>query len=62
MKRQEYLNKLKGQVSFIQGDEAAAYGALYAGCNFFAGYPITPASEVAEVMAGELPKVDGYYI
>jgi len=47
---------------FIQGDEAAAYGAVYAGCNFFAGYPITPASEIAELMARELPKVDGYYV
>ncbi len=44
------------------GDEAAAYGALYAGCNFFAGYPITPASEIAEVMARELPRSDGYYV
>jgi len=50
------------RVQFIQGDEAAAYGAIYAGCNFFAGYPITPASEVAEVMAKELPRVNGYYI
>ena len=46
----------------MQGDEAVVYGSLYAGCNFFAGYPITPASEVAEVMAAELPHVDGYYI
>jgi len=44
------------------GDEAVALGALYAGCDFFGGYPITPASEVAEVMARELPKVGGYYI
>ncbi|MFC1513564.1 2-oxoacid:acceptor oxidoreductase subunit alpha [candidate division KSB1 bacterium] len=50
------------KVQFIQGDEAAAYGALYAGCNFFAGYPITPASEIAEVMAEELPKVNGFYV
>ncbi|MFC2131494.1 2-oxoacid:acceptor oxidoreductase subunit alpha [Bacteroidota bacterium] len=62
MKRDEYLNTLKGKTLFIQGDEAAAYGALYAGCNFFAGYPITPASEVAELMAKELPKTGGYYI
>ncbi|TAL68136.1 MAG: 2-oxoacid:acceptor oxidoreductase subunit alpha [Bacteroidetes bacterium] len=62
MTRENYLNKLKNQTRFIQGDEAAAYGALYAGCNFFAGYPITPASEVAELMARELPKSGGYYI
>ncbi|MBU1711467.1 MAG: 2-oxoacid:acceptor oxidoreductase subunit alpha, partial [Proteobacteria bacterium] len=39
------------------GDEACAYGALYAGCDFFAGYPITPASEIAEMLAAELPKM-----
>ncbi|MEE9151134.1 MAG: 2-oxoacid:acceptor oxidoreductase subunit alpha [Thermoplasmata archaeon] len=44
------------------GDEAAAYGALFARCNFFGGYPITPASETAEAMARELPNVNGYYI
>ena len=47
---------------FMTGDEAIAYGALYAGCRFFAGYPITPASEVAETMSKELPKVDGRYV
>jgi 2-oxoglutarate ferredoxin oxidoreductase subunit alpha len=39
----------------IQGNEACAFGALYAGCNFFAGYPITPSSEVMEILAHELP-------
>lgn len=62
MKREKYFESLKNQDYFVQGDEAAAYGALYAGCNFFAGYPITPASEVAETMAKELPKTGGYYI
>lgn len=47
---------------FMTGDEAIAYGALYAGCRFFAGYPITPASEVAETMSAELPKVGGRYV
>ncbi|ALM74530.1 2-oxoacid:acceptor oxidoreductase subunit alpha [Thermococcus barophilus] len=47
---------------FMQGDEAIAYGAIFAGCRFYAGYPITPASEIAETMARELPKVKGYYI
>jgi 2-oxoglutarate ferredoxin oxidoreductase subunit alpha len=46
----------------LQGNEACAYGALYAGCRFFAGYPITPSTEVAEVMARELPKVGGRFI
>ncbi len=50
------------KVAFLQGNEAAAQGALYAGCNFFAGYPITPSTEVAEVMSIELPKVGGKFI
>jgi len=58
----DYLNRFAGRSYFMQGDEAVAYGSLYAGCDFFAGYPITPASEIAEVMAAELPHVDGYYI
>jgi 2-oxoglutarate ferredoxin oxidoreductase subunit alpha len=47
---------------FMSGDEASAEGALSAGCNFFAGYPITPATEVAERMARRLPEVGGFYI
>lgn len=50
------------KVAFLQGNEAAAHGALYAGCNFFGGYPITPSTEVAEVMSAELPKVGGKFI
>ncbi len=58
----QYLSKLSGQMRFALGDEAVAYGALFAGCKFFGGYPITPASEVAETMARELPHVEGYYV
>lgn len=50
------------KVAFLQGNEAAAHGALYAGCSFFGGYPITPSTEVAEVMSVELPKVGGKFI
>ncbi|MSN24408.1 MAG: 2-oxoacid:acceptor oxidoreductase subunit alpha [Geobacter sp.] len=50
------------KVAFMQGNEAAAHGALYAGCTFFGGYPITPSTEVAEVMSVELPKVGGKFI
>ncbi len=50
------------KVAFLQGNEAATYGALYAGCNFFAGYPITPSTEVAEVMSAELPKIGGKFL
>ncbi|MHC4609640.1 MAG: 2-oxoacid:acceptor oxidoreductase subunit alpha [Planctomycetota bacterium] len=58
----QYLSGLSGQVRFALGDEAAAYGALFGGCTFFGGYPITPASEVAETMARELPNLDGFYV
>jgi 2-oxoglutarate ferredoxin oxidoreductase subunit alpha len=44
------------------GDHACAEGALAAGCRFFAGYPITPATEVAERMADRLPEVGGIYV
>ena len=47
---------------FMNGDEACAEGAIAAGCRFFAGYPITPATEVAERMARRLPEVSGIYI
>jgi len=47
---------------FMNGDIAAAEGAIAAGCRFFAGYPITPATEVAERMAERLPEVNGRYI
>jgi 2-oxoglutarate ferredoxin oxidoreductase subunit alpha len=47
---------------FMNGDTAAAEGALAAGCTFFAGYPITPATEVAERMSERMPQVDGIYI
>jgi 2-oxoglutarate ferredoxin oxidoreductase subunit alpha len=60
--RQSRLAEFENRTLFLLGDEAAAYGALYAGCDFFAGYPITPASEIAEVMSRELPRVDGYYV
>ena len=47
---------------FLLGDYAAAEGAILAGCRFFAGYPITPATEIAERMSTRLPQVDGIYI
>src|SRR5512137_1662405 len=52
---------LQGQF-FITGDEACAEGAISAGCRFFAGYPITPASEIAERMARRLPRIGGVYV
>jgi len=49
-------------VYFAEGDWACAEGAIAAGCRFFAGYPITPATEIAERMALRLPKVGGAYV
>jgi len=46
----------------MQGDQACAEGAIAAGCRFFAGYPITPATEIAEVLARRLPQVGGKFI
>jgi 2-oxoglutarate ferredoxin oxidoreductase subunit alpha len=54
--------KLLSGTHFMNGDEACAEGAVAAGCTFFAGYPITPATEVAERMAMRLPQVEGVYI
>jgi 2-oxoglutarate ferredoxin oxidoreductase subunit alpha len=46
----------------MQGNEACAQGALYAGCRFFAGYPITPSTEIAEGLARLLPRYGGRFI
>ena len=46
----------------MQGNEACAEGAIAAGVNFFAGYPITPSTEIAETMAKLLPKTGGKFI
>ncbi|MCD6331117.1 MAG: 2-oxoacid:acceptor oxidoreductase subunit alpha [Thermoplasmata archaeon] len=50
------------QIKFYSGNIACAEGALAAGCRFFAGYPITPSSEIAEYMALRLPQVGGVFI
>lgn len=46
----------------ISGNEAVAQGAIYAGCKFFAGYPITPSTDLAERMAKLLPQKGGVFI
>ncbi len=51
-----------GKTCLLQGNEAIVEGALAAGCRFFAGYPITPASEIAELMSMRLPEVGGAFI
>ncbi|NSW85248.1 MAG: 2-oxoacid:acceptor oxidoreductase subunit alpha [Syntrophobacteraceae bacterium] len=54
--------KSPGRQVLLQGNEAIVEGALAAGCRFFAGYPITPATEISEVMSYRLPAVDGTFI
>lgn len=46
----------------MQGNEACAEGAIKAGAKFFAGYPITPSTEIAEILARRLPQVGGKFI
>jgi 2-oxoglutarate ferredoxin oxidoreductase subunit alpha len=51
-----------GHPVLLQGNEAMVEGALAAGCRFFAGYPITPATEISEVMSWRLPALGGTFI
>ena len=52
----------KENIKFIQGNEACVEGALYAGLDFFAGYPITPSTEIAELLSYRLPQKGGKFI
>ena len=52
----------KSNVYFLQGNEAIVKGAIAAGVRFYAGYPITPSTEIAEILSEELPKLGGKYI
>lgn len=49
-------------IEFVQGNEACVEGALYAGLDFYAGYPITPSTEIAELLAQRLPQKGGKFI
>ena len=49
-------------IRFVQGNEACVEGALYAGLSFYAGYPITPSTEIAELLAERLPAKGGKFI
>lgn len=49
-------------VKLMQGNEAFTIGALAAGLKFYAGYPITPSTEIAELCSEELPKIGGSFI
>jgi 2-oxoglutarate ferredoxin oxidoreductase subunit alpha len=56
------MKKRQPREFVMQGNEAVVEGALYAECRFFAGYPITPATEISEIMSVKLPLVDGTFI
>ena len=47
---------------FVQGNQACVEGALYAGLDFYAGYPITPSTEIAEILSYRLPRIGGKFI
>ena len=49
-------------MKLMQGNEACVEGAIYAGCRFYAGYPITPSTEIAEGCAVRMPQVGGRFI
>ena len=51
-----------GKLTFVQGNEACVQAALYAGLDFFAGYPITPSTEIAELLAARLPRKGGTFL
>jgi len=53
---------MAGRVDLVQGNEACARAAVDAGCRFYAGYPITPSSEIAEAMALALPALGGVFL
>ncbi len=61
-KNQREKRKSHQRELFLQGNEAVVEGALRAGCRFFAGYPITPATEISEILSVKLPQVDGTFI
>jgi 2-oxoglutarate/2-oxoacid ferredoxin oxidoreductase subunit alpha len=49
-------------IRFVQGNNACAEAAIAAGVRFFAGYPITPSSEIAEILSERLPQVGGKFM
>jgi 2-oxoglutarate ferredoxin oxidoreductase subunit alpha len=56
------MRKVISKQVLLQGNDACVKGALVAGCRFYAGYPITPATEIMEIMARELPRAGGVFI
>src|SRR4030065_1297025 len=56
------ISKEKSNYQFMLGNHAIAEGAIAGGCRYFAGYPITPASEIAERISERMPEVGGKFI
>ena len=54
--------KRRNERLLLQGNEACVRGAILAGCRFFAGYPITPATEIMEQMSRQLPEAGGVFV
>jgi 2-oxoglutarate ferredoxin oxidoreductase subunit alpha len=61
-KKSDTVKDTNGDVRLLQGNEACVRGALLAGVSFFGGYPITPSTEIAELMAVELPLRGGVFV
>lgn len=53
---------MSGNIKFVQGNEACAEAAVYAGLDFYAGYPITPSTEITEFLASRLPQIGGKFL
>ncbi len=66
LEKEAFLEKLaiepSGKKLVMSGCEAMALGALVAGCRFYSGYPITPATEIMEFLAQEMPRLSGHVI
>lgn len=66
LEKEAFLEKLaieqSGKKLVMSGCEAMALGALVAGCRFYSGYPITPATEIMELLAKEMPRLNGNII
>ncbi len=56
------LNSQTAKYAVLQGNEACAKAAIYAGCRFYAGYPITPSTEIIEMLSAEMPRAGGVFI
>ena len=61
-KATQALAVVEKETRLLQGNQAIAAGAIYAGARFFAGYPITPSSEIADECAARMPALGGMYI